>query len=82
MSLAVTDCSSCVQLRSAKRGDMFIPRTRTQLGRRSFRLVAGTPSHSIYALHQLVQFRARLKAISSIRRRRLLLRTSVEESNE
>jgi len=35
----VVDTSSRANLRSAHRGDMFVPRTRTQLGRRSFVLL-------------------------------------------
>ena len=38
--LPVADISSRSNLRSAQRGDMVVPRTRTQLGRRSFHLAA------------------------------------------
>ena len=38
----LVNTSSRVNLRSDHRGDMFVPRTRTQLGRRSFRVAAPT----------------------------------------
>jgi len=40
LGLLVADISSRSKLRSAQRGDVVVPRTRTQLGRRSFHVAA------------------------------------------
>ena len=64
----LVNTSSRANLRSVYRGDMFVPRTTTQLGRRSFRVAAPTvwnsltlPLHLCSPSISRGQFRAGLK---------------------
>ena len=58
----VSDISGRAHLRSAERRDMLVPRTRTELGRRSFPVAAPTVWNSLPALISRRQFRDGLKS--------------------
>ena len=63
----VADVSGRAHLRSAKRRDMLVPRTRTELGRRSFQVAAPSiwnslPAHLRSTLISRRQFRDGLKS--------------------
>jgi len=63
----IADVSGRVHLRSAERRDMLVPRTRTELGRRSFQVAAPTvwnslPAHLRSTLISRRQFRDGLKS--------------------
>ena len=63
----VADVSGRAHLRSAERRDMLVPRTRTELGRRSFQVAAPTvrnslPAHLRSTLISRRQFRDGLKS--------------------
>jgi len=65
--MPVSDISGRAHLRSAERRDMLVPRTRTELGRRSFPVAAPTvwnslPAHLCSTLISRRQFRDRLKS--------------------
>jgi len=64
--IPVSDVSGRSNLRSVGRGDMFVPRTKTLLGRRSFRVAApliwnGLPGDLRSTTISREQFKARLK---------------------
>jgi len=62
--IPVADISSRSNLRSAQRGDMVVPRTRTQLGRRSFHVAAPVVWNALPVYLRSIsrgQFRAGLK---------------------
>jgi len=57
----VIDIAGRWNIRSAQRGDMFVPRTRAEFGRRSFHVAAPAPTHLRSTTISRGQFRAGLK---------------------
>jgi len=65
--MPASDISGRAHLRSAQRRDILVPRTRTELGRRSFPVAAPTiwnslPAHLLSTLISRRQFRDGLKS--------------------